>query len=404
MIRWAIWIAALCLLGLSGRVQAEPYILGPEDVISFRVATWDDATATYIPMQAVSGDYRLGADGTMSLPVVGDVMAAGQTPSELGALVAAQLQSAVGLFQLPAVSLQVIEYRPFYISGDVGSPGSYPWRPQLTAAKALALAGGVMRPRQDILDATSAFRDVNQLQAVQAELAQLQLRAARLEAELSDAPEISFPQDIPHPDGEAVITRIMADEQSRMQLRRGSLARAVESHEALIALYQTELTSLESKLGAQQRQLTLTQEQVENLRSLEERGLVPASRLIAVEQNLMDQSAEELDLNTAIYRARQRIGETQRDLQQITDSRRQEVMAELQSTRHDIILQSKRAEMLAALAAFSGLRPVNTSVDVGLQVRRDGDGATRVLDLSPDDPVLPGDVVEVTLTLQAAAP
>ena len=404
MIRWAIRVCAFCLLVTGGMTRAEPYILGPEDVISFRVATWDDATATYVPMQAVSGDYRLGADGAVSLPVVGQVEAAGQTPSELGELVAAQLQSAAGLFQLPAVSLEVIEYRPFYISGDVGSPGSYPWRPQLTAAKALALAGGTMRPQQEMLDATSAFRDVNQLQAVQAELAQLQLRAARLEAELSDAQQISFPQGIPHPDGEAVITRIMADEQSRMQLRRGSLARAVESHEALIALYQTELGSLESKLGAQQRQLVLTQEQVENLRSLEERGLVPASRLIAVEQNLMDQSAEELDLNTAIFRARQRIGETQRDLQQITDSRRQEVMAELQSTRHDIILQSKRAEMLAALAAFSGLRPVNMSVNVALRVRRDGDGEIQVLELSPDDPVLPGDVVEVTLTLQPGTP
>ncbi|KJZ18497.1 polysaccharide biosynthesis/export family protein [Loktanella sp. S4079] len=379
---------------------ADTYLLGAEDVVSVRVATWDDATATYVPMQAISGDYTVSAGGMVSLPVVGSVVAAGQSPEELGAAVAERLQMSAGLFQLPAVSLQIIEYRPVYITGDVSNPGSYEWQPGLTATKALALAGGILRAREEAFDEASGFREINLLQSVQVELAQLRARGARLQAELTGTSDIDFPDPIYHPDGTHVVDRIKEDERAIMVMRIESQLRAIESNEALIALYATELASLESKLAGQQRQLELTREQVENLKSLEERGLVPASRLISMEQNLMDQNAEELDLNTAIFRARQRIGETQRDLLQLKDNRRQQIMTELQNTRHEIVLQSKREEMLAGLAAMSGVRPVNTVFVTNMQVRRNDGGSVAVVPVGPDEPILPGDVFEVELALQ----
>ena len=404
---WPKAICALCiaLIALLTPVfaAAEEYLLGPEDLVSVRVATWDDATATYVPMQAITGDYKVSVGGMISLPVVGSVMAEGQTPEALGDRVAERLQSSAGLFQLPAVSLQIVEYRPIYITGDVSNPGSYAWRPTLTATKALAIAGGVLRAREDAFDEASGFREVNLLQAVQVELAQLKTRAARLEAELTGTSTIDFPDPIFHPDGPHVVERIKADEREIMAIRLESQKRSIESNEALIALYETELASLESKIVGQQRQLELTREQVENLKSLEERGLVPANRLISMEQNLMDQSAEELDLNTAIFRARQRIGETQRDLLQITDNRRQQVMSELQSTRHEIVLQTKREEMLAGLAAMSGVRPVNTTFVTDMRVRRSENGEVAVVSVGPDDMILPGDVFEVELRLEMSS-
>ena len=43
----------------------------------------------------------------------------------------------------PSVNVTVVEYRPFFINGEVRSPGGYPYQPGLTLDKAIALAGGL---------------------------------------------------------------------------------------------------------------------------------------------------------------------------------------------------------------------------------------------------------------------
>lgn len=393
-------VAAWGTMLFPAMASAQDYLLGPEDIVSVRVAIWDDATSNYVPMQAISGDYEVSVAGTISMPVVGSIAAEGATIEDVGTLVAESLRESAGLLQLPVVSLQILEYRPFYVSGDVTNPGAYTWRPQLTAVKALALSGGLLRAREGQIDEASGFREVNQLQSVQVELVRLRAREARLIAELADTETIEFPEQIYHPDGPEVVERIKAEERSILTTRLESKKRAIQSNEALIELYRTELSSLQSKLEGQKRQIEITREQVENLTKLVERGTVPANRLITMERTLMDQNADELDMNTAIFRARQRIGETQRDLLQLTDNRRQQIVAELQDARHNIVLQTKREEMFSGLAAMSGIRPVNTPYVVKMNVRRLVGGETVVRSIGPDDLILPGDVFQVELAFE----
>jgi polysaccharide export outer membrane protein len=88
----------------------------------------------------LTGDFALGAAGELSFPLVGTVPAAGKTPRELGALLARALGD--GFLQNPSVVVEVLNYRPYYVLGEVNQPGEFPYQPGLTVLAAIARAEG----------------------------------------------------------------------------------------------------------------------------------------------------------------------------------------------------------------------------------------------------------------------
>jgi polysaccharide export outer membrane protein len=68
------------------------------------------------------------------------VSAAGQTLPELSKVIESKLRD--GYLLNPRVAIDVLNYRPFYVLGEVNTPGSYPYVSGITVLKAIALAGG----------------------------------------------------------------------------------------------------------------------------------------------------------------------------------------------------------------------------------------------------------------------
>lgn len=395
----AFWTLCALLIAGGAATASSPYLLGPEDSVSLRVVAWNEESASYEPMEALTGTYTVAPDGSLAVPIAGQISAGGATAEAVSAEIAARLQAATGLYQAPAVSMQILAYRPFYVSGDAAAPGAYAWRPGLTASKALALAGGLYRSRSrgQMQGEDAEYRLVNSLRGTQVELVRMRARQARLLAEQAGTEMIAFPEGLRHPDGPEAVARIQSEETAIFDIRGESLRRSIESNEALIALYQTELAALNGKLEGQRRQVEMARDQAEKLRRLVDRGAVVASRLVDAERILTNLNAEELDLNTAIFRARQRIGETRRDLLQVVDNRRHEVVAQLQDTRRKIELETKREAMFLGLAASQGSVLGDLPLSLRMNVRRDTHNGVEVFAVGPDDAVLPGDVFEVSL-------
>ncbi len=109
---------------------APDYPLGPGDKI--RVITFGE--------ESLTGTFVVGAQGQVSLPLIGDIQAGGRTTREVAADVTRML--ADGFLKDPRVSVEVIDYRPYYILGEVNKPGLYPYTNALTVAGAVATAGG----------------------------------------------------------------------------------------------------------------------------------------------------------------------------------------------------------------------------------------------------------------------
>ncbi len=136
-------LLAMPLQTLSAR--AEAYRLGTMDKLRVRVAEWQSAEGAFRDWSAVSGDYSVGPAGTISVPFVGELPVTGRTTEEVAAAIGDGLQQKLGLPDRPEASVELAEFRPVFVSGDVQTPGRYPYDPQLTVLKALSIAGGMRR-------------------------------------------------------------------------------------------------------------------------------------------------------------------------------------------------------------------------------------------------------------------
>ena len=110
---------------------AASYSLGPGDQV--RIITFGEETLT--------GEFRVNDSGSIALPLVGAVRAAGLTSSELETSVALALRRG-NLVRDPSVAVEIIAYRPIYVLGEVNKPGQYPYQPGMTVVTAVAVGGG----------------------------------------------------------------------------------------------------------------------------------------------------------------------------------------------------------------------------------------------------------------------
>lgn len=107
------------------------YMIGPEDVLEISVWKEPDISRT-VPVRP---------DGKISLPLLNDIQAAGQTPTQLGQIIAEKLKKYLMQPQV-AVIVGTINSRRVYLVGEVARPGAFPLLPGMTVLQALSTAGG----------------------------------------------------------------------------------------------------------------------------------------------------------------------------------------------------------------------------------------------------------------------
>jgi polysaccharide export outer membrane protein len=109
----------------------QPYRIGREDVLD--VAVWRDAD--------LSRTLPVRPDGYISMPMTGDVLAAGKTPTELADEIKERLKPYVQEPRVTVIIREVNSSRVF-VTGEVANPGAYPLRGRVSLVQAIALAGG----------------------------------------------------------------------------------------------------------------------------------------------------------------------------------------------------------------------------------------------------------------------
>jgi len=108
------------------------YVLGANDVINISVYGEEDLSLSEV---------RIADSGIITFPLLGEVRAAGNTIRGF------ELALREGLIREeylvdPRITITMVEYRPFYIDGEVEKPGSYPFQPGLTVRRAVSIVGG----------------------------------------------------------------------------------------------------------------------------------------------------------------------------------------------------------------------------------------------------------------------
>ncbi len=110
---------------------ADAYRFGPGDAITINV--YQEPDLSY------SGE--ISQQGTIDFPLLGSIRIAELTQANAKKHLETLLRD--GYLVNPSVSIRVTNYRPFFIYGEVRSPGSYPYQPDITLEQVIALAGGL---------------------------------------------------------------------------------------------------------------------------------------------------------------------------------------------------------------------------------------------------------------------
>ncbi|MCF3638946.1 polysaccharide biosynthesis/export family protein [Rhizobium sp. TRM95111] len=404
--RTLLFAVAVSLAGLAaaGPAEAEDYRLGVMDKLRIRVAEWQTAEGTIRDWSAVSGDYSVGADGMISLPFVGSLPASDRTTGELADEIGKKMQILFGLRDRPSASVELAQYRPIYISGEIQTPGEYPYAPGMTVLKAVSLGGGLRRAETGQRFARDFLRSQGDASVYLAERNRLLIRRARLIAEMSGAAAIDMPAELKGtPDAEPILESEMALMTSRDKRLRLQLTALADLKELL----RSEIESLAKKSETQTRQLTLVEGDREKVDALAEKGLAISSRRLSLEQRVADLQAALLDIDTASLKAKQDINKATQDETNLQNDWDAQLAEELQNTEQELdtltlklgTTRDLMAEALLQSADSASMTKHVSAANVVYSIVRDVDGESRQIAASETTRVLPGDVVKVDVSV-----
>ena len=399
-------VALILAVAASGTAAAEPadYRLGPQDQLEIKVYDLRAGTGEAYQWTAFNGTFTVSAAGRVSLPLVGEVDAGDKTTADLAAAIAGRLQSKVGLAQKPDASVQVVKFRPFYITGSVDKPGEYDYRPGLTVLQAVSIAGGLTRVPFDSLTGygRDTLKSQGDLRVLSAARIALLARQARLDAEVKDADAMTVPDELRPRIGAPEVDRILREEQSLFDARHVAIRSQTAQLEQTKTLLQHEVESLTSKDATAGRQLDITRKELQQITGLVSKGLTVLPRQLEMEQSEAQYQSNRLDIQLATLRAQQDISKADRDILELHNSRRSDALKDLAEVRDKLAETNETIRTTLALVdQAQGHAPPVLSVDAAsprspdyfLTRQMGGKAETRAA--REDGLVQPGDVLRV---------
>ena len=133
-------LLSLAALGaLTGPSHLHPRVARAQ-AAAYRLGSGDKVRVTIFNEKDLSGDFDVNDQGLLALPLIGQVKVGSLTLSEAQDLITQKY--ARDYLVNPRVNVEVLNYRPFFILGEVKNPGSYPYVNGISIVNAVALAGG----------------------------------------------------------------------------------------------------------------------------------------------------------------------------------------------------------------------------------------------------------------------
>lgn len=397
-------VLGLLLLAVPlASARADDYRLDVMDKLRIRVAEWRTAEGAVRDWSTVSGDYTVGASGTVSLPFLGELTASGKTTAEVAEEVGTKMQLLFGLRDRPSASVELAQYRPIYLAGEVQTPGEYPYAPNMTVLKAISLGGGLRRGETGQRFARDFIRAEGDSSVLVAERNRLLVRRARLQAEIAGSAAIAMPGEIKDMPEAA---DLLASETALMQTREKRLKLQLTALADLKTLLRSEIESLAKKSETQSRQLKLVESDREKVYNLTEKGLTVSSRRLAIEQQVADLQAGLLDIDTATLKAKQDVSKASQDETDLKNDRDAQLAQELQNTEREldtIALKLGTSRDLMAEAMMQSAEAATVAkqavASVSYSIVREKDGKASEIPADENTRILPGDVVKVAAGL-----
>ena len=140
--RLAIILLIFTLVGCSTEtLYRAPDVSAETLAAQYKLGAGDQVRVTVFNQNNLSGEFAIDGAGVIAIPLLGPIKAGGHTLRELELAITTALTQG-GYLVKPSVAVQVIQFRPYYILGEVSQPGAYPYTASLTVRNAVAAARG----------------------------------------------------------------------------------------------------------------------------------------------------------------------------------------------------------------------------------------------------------------------
>jgi polysaccharide biosynthesis/export protein len=331
---------------LMGRAAAEPAAEPMATESVYRLAPGDRVNITVFDQAELSGEFSIDGSGNIRMALIGDVPIADLSIKEIEQQIAKRLGA--GFLQNPVVSARISEFRPILVSGDVKTPGSYPFRYGTMAMSAVALAGGYAATEQMEGAARVEFlMSDERLRVLEDSRRVLNVRIARLEAQLSGATSL----EIADAGGnDKAFATLLARERAIMADQIGARQRESALLREQRPRLESQIVSVQQQRDAEITQLKLIQEHLVDYNSLLNNGLARRYTGIELQREEARNKGNIAGFEAQMVNLQLAIGEIEVRVQQAESIYRQRVATELQE-------------------AGSKLREIETTIPVAREIR-----------------------------------
>lgn len=398
--------------------RSDVYRLGVSDKLRIQVFEWRPARDELFTWTALNQVYTVDPAGTLSLPLLGQIRAAGYTTAELATLISHKLAQRLNLGAVPHATVEVTEFRPIFVTGHVEKAGEYPFTPGMTVLQGVSRGGGLykgvsgQRLEREYLTISGTFDRLLQ------ERERLTVRKARLEAELAHADRIAFPAELRmsrRPYKVEFTASLMAKEQSVFELRRKAYETQVTALHQLQIFLEQEVETLAKRLEAHQSQIDLVKSELSGIEHLSDRGLATQPRLLGLKRHLAQLEGEKLRLESERTRARQEVSRVVLSKIDFDNKRANDLTVELQQTEarlQQVIQEASVSEQLLLetrsqvassptarlVLSGSGSDAIGGGPEVVYTIARQVRGGVIEIEATESTLLQPGDTIKVAVS------
>lgn len=382
-------IAALFIIGFSTASHAaEPYVLEDGDLVKVTVYGRTD----------LSGSFRVQADQTLPLPLLGSFKTENKAASALERLLGLAYQQRLGTPL--SVTVEVEERRPFYALGMVNQPGPYPHREGISVLHALAIAGGLRKTADaDSRLLVDVYRESGvygtYLQTLKSALAE----QARYEALRDGAKTVAAPARLTALAGTEETNRLVKLQQNLLEAYRLDQQRQFKLYTDQEMSGREELAAYQAQLQALDQQSKLVTDELSRVQKLRDTGLGLESKVFEMKRDLTALAGNKRATIAAIVRARQSIATAQSALTSLKALETTLINDNLARLNTEIGQSASRLEasqnLINALGDVSATPEAYVEQATLFQITRTQNGSQKTLTASPQTPVLPGDILQI---------
>ncbi|WP_292311583.1 polysaccharide biosynthesis/export family protein [Mesorhizobium sp.] len=379
------------------------YRLQTGDVIGFAVIGYPEMQKRAVIDQS----------GVIVLPVLGPLNVLGKTIEDVRKEVIEALnpkslpqRSADGTetwtgFYPDQIVVDVEEYRPVYIDGDIASPGTQVFRPGMTVRQAVAAGGGYQLGRGELQNPEMTAADLGgRLHILRIKYQESEIKAARIEAQLSGARAIEVPDADRDPSLEPRRDEALQQEGKHLE----AVYADQEKERASIKLAATKAAErmgyLKEQQKADQAGAAADAAELDRLKKLFEKGLVQITSVNNAQRAVFLSATRALQTNAEIARLERDQGDLQRSLDKLIDQGRIDLLADLQTERG--AMNQMRAEMDSLTKQIAYVMQMRSDLvgegdRITIGVTRSTDGRAATTEATEDTLLTPGDTITITL-------